>query len=313
MAQSFDDIIKFLKQEMVVDSEKKPEQFKEALEKVRTILHDKVNVAKERLIDYGTQAFQKEDKKFTSNFTIEEKEEDKTKNIKSKVHDLVSSLDGMLKRTEFLDDSIKLIKEESTQNLLACRKGVLDFKITRKFQLKVDGKSLIDLGWKNPQNKPTYSTIDTKDPATLNINANSCYNYYQTDKEFTDENVEVMFVTNTFQSNYYHYFGIRNESNDPNNNCMCCSPASVTYFKTNGYVYQNGTSLTENKLNFNNTERAEFRVRVRFLGSEKKVYFEINEMGECGPYTITGSKFTFTSGSCNECHGFIRIDYCQLI
>jgi len=247
-------------------------------------------------------------KKFLENFKSGEEETNKTKNIQSKVHELVASLDGMLKRTEFLDESIKQIKEEPTQKLIISRKGVIDFSMTRKFQLKVDGKAFADLKWKTPQNKPTYSNIDSTDSYKLNITGNCCYNYYQTDKDFTSEDVEVELVTNGYQSSNYFYFGVRNETTDPNNNCMCCTPASVTYFRSSGLVCVNGSSFTENKLVFSNTSRAEVRIRIRLMCSEKKVYFEVNGGGECGPYNLTGSRFTVTSGSCNECSGFIRID-----
>ena len=313
MVTNYKDIIEFLKKDALKDQDLKPEQFKEAVKKIANSLHDKINLAKERLVDYGIKAFEKEDKLVSSSFSLPDEEANKGKNIKLKVHELVASLDGMLKRTEYLDDAIKQIKDEPFDKLLVTRKGVIDFKMTRKFELKVNGKLNADLKWKSPQNKPTYSAIDTSDDSILKIMGNCCYNYYQTDKEFSTEDVEVELVTNGYQVSNYFYFGIRNETTDPNNNCMCCTPSSVTYFRSSGLVCYQGSSVTETKLSFTNTGRQEVRIRMRLMCSEKKVYFEVNGQGECGPYTISGSKFTFTSGSCNECSGFIRIDSAQII
>lgn len=310
MVSNYKDIIEFLKKDCEKDFEKKPEQLKEILEEIRSVMHDKIDAAKDRLIDFGVKAFEKEDSKFSEMNT--EKEEDKDKDIKLKVHDLVASLDSMLKRTEYLDDSIIRVKEDPLESLLVNRKGVIDFKMTRKFQLRVQGKCSIDLAWKNPQNKPTYSSIDSKDSSLLNVHASSCYNYYQTDKEFTDENVEVTFITNCYQSNGYLYFGVRNETNLPDSHCMCCNPNSVTFFRSNGKVVVNGNNKNENKLSINKSGQ-ENRIKVRLNSVDKEVFFEVNDKGECGPYKITGTRFVITSGSCNTLNGFIRIEDAQFV
>lgn len=313
MVTSYNDIVTFLQKDLENDGKHKPDQFKEAVESLRSVLHDKVNQAKERLTDYGIKAFQKEDKKFTDDNSLQKIDEDSTKDVKTKVHDLVASLDGMLKRTEFLDDSINLLKNEPIENLLVSNKGVIDFKMTRKFQLKVEGKCLVDLGWLTPQNKPSYSEVDSKDNQKLIIKGTSCYNYYQTDKEFTDENVEVLFLTNGYQANNYFYFGIRNEQNQPNNHCMCCNPASCLFLRANGNISVNGSSTSNSKLNFHFQPKDDHRIKIRFMGSEKKVYFQVNDNDECGPYILSGNRFTLTSGSCNSINGYIKIDYAQFI
>ena len=302
---SFQDVIEFLKQDHNKDQESKPEQLKDAISNIRSQLHDKINAAKERFIDLGIQAFEKEDKKFTTDNNLPDAND--SKDIKTKVHDLVACLEGMLKRTELIDESIRQVKEESLKNLLVVRKGVLDFKMTKKFSLLVQGKVLCDLDWKQPQNKPSYSTLDTSDKTKLKIHGNSCYNYYQTSQEFSNEDIYAEFITNCHQVSSYFYFGVRNEINDPNNNCMCCAPSSVTYFKSNGNLYVNGSSSTEERLNFTNSSRSEYKVKVRLQPTEKKVYFEVDDRGECGPYTLFGSRWTITFGSCNECNGFIKI------
>ena len=312
MCSSFNDIVLFLEKDIQKDNELKPEQFKEACEALRAILHDKVNLAQERLVEYGTKAFEKEDKKFQEENQFKKIDDDSTKDVKSKVHDLVASLDGMLKRTEFIDDSITTLKNEPLDKILVSRKGEIDFKMTRKFQLKVEGKCLFDISWLNPQNKPNFSDIDTKDNTVLNVHATSCYNYYQLDKEFTDENVEVTFVTDCYQSSNYFYFGVRNETNQPNNHCMCCNPASCLFFRVNGKVSINGTTRSEPKLNMH-FKKDDHRVKIRLMASEKQVYFTVNDNEECGPYALSGNRFTVTSGSCNTLNGTIRIESAQFI
>lgn len=308
----FNSFAQFLKEDLKRDMDSKPHQFKEAVQSIADKLHKKLDIAKEHLISNGIAAFEKEDKEKLSHLNVIE---DSKKNVKDKIGDLVSSLDEMLKKTEFMDEAIRTIKEESINKLLMLRKGELLFKIGRKFELKVDGKSRIDLGWKNPQNK-NFSKVEDGDDTKLNIYGNSCYNYYQTNVEFTDEDVEVEFLTNGYEASNYFYFGVRNETTDVNNNCMCCTPASVTYFRPSGYVCFNGTGITENKLTFNNSSRSDVKIRIKMLlsdASNKRVYFEVNENGESGPYALKGERFIITSGSCNNCTGFIKIESALLV
>lgn len=306
---NYSDFLTFLNQDFENDNKLKPQQLKAALEKISSQLHANLDKAKDNLITYGIKAFEKEEKDKTD---IKIPEQNSKDDIKLKIHQLVESLDLMLKRTEYLDDSIKQVQEDPIDKLLYVNRknNELEFRQTKKFQLKVEGKVNIDLGWKSVQNK-SYSTVDSKDPSKLNIFGNSCYNYYQTDKEFVDEDVEIVLLTNAYQVNDYFYFGVRNETTDPNNNCMCCSPSSVTYMKSSGNVYEKGNNKTENLLNYQNSSRKEIKIKIRLSLSDpsnKCVYFEVDEKGECGPYSLGGSKFTVTSGSCNECNGYIKID-----
>lgn len=305
MVSSFNDVSSFLKESYAKDLKSVPEKYFKVLEEIRSNLHQKVDEAKDRLIDYGTRTFLKEDKDFGSQMSIED---DSKKDVKTKVHDLVASLDLMLKRTEHIDDSIKQLKEEKVEKLLVSNKGVINFRMFRKFQKAVEGKSVVELNWARTQNKSQSSHLNTSDETELIVHANCCYNYYQTDKTFTstDDNVIVEFlVKDCVKSDQYFYFGIANEQNVPDSHCMCCSPASVTYFNCTGYVYQNGSSTMESKLVHNSGER---RIRVRLMCSEKKVYFQLNDNDECGPYNLSGTRFKFVSGSCNTLNGTIKIE-----
>lgn len=303
MVTNFNDVSAFLKESYVKDLKSVPEKYFKVLEEIRSTLHQKVDEAKDRLIEYGTKTFQKEDKEFGSQMSLED---DSKKDVKTKVHDLVASLDMMLKRTEHIDESIKQLKEEKIEKLLVSSKGEINFRMFRKFKKAVDGKSLVELNWAKTQNKSQSSHINTGDETELIVHANCCYNYYQTDRVFTEDNIVVEFlVKDCTKSDQYFYFGVSNESNQPDSHCMCCSPASVTYFNCNGYVYQNGSSTLESKLTHSSGER---RIRVRLMCSEKTVYFQLNENDECGPYKLTGTKFKVVSGSCNSLNGTIKIE-----
>lgn len=303
MVTNFNDISAFLKESYVKDLKSVPENYFKVLEEIRSTLHQKVDEAKDRLIDYGTRTFQKEDKDFGSQMSLED---DSKKDVKTKVHDLVASLDMMLKRTEHIDESIKQLKEEKLEKLIVSSKGEINFRMFRKFKKAVDGKSLVELNWAKTQNKSQSSHINTSDETELIVHANCCYNYYQTDKTFTEDNIVVEFlVKDCTKTDQYFYFGVSNETNQPDSHCMCCSPVSVTYFNCNGYVYRNGSSTVESKLTHSGGER---RIRVRLMCSEKSVYFQLNDNDECGPYKLTGTRFKIVSGSCNSLNGTIKID-----
>ena len=303
MVTNFNDISAFLKESYVKDLKSVPEKYFKVLEEIRSTLHQKVDEAKDRLVEYGSKTFQKEDKEFGSQMSLED---DSKKDVKTKVHDLVASLDMMLKRTEHIDESIKQLKEEKLEKLLVSSKGEINFRMFRKFKKAVDGKSLVELNWAKTQNKTQSSHINTSDETELIVHANCCYNYYQTDTTFTEDNIVVEFlVKDCTKTDQYFYFGVSNESNQPDSHCMCCSPASVTYFNCNGYVYQNGSSTLESKLVHSGGER---RIRIRLMCSEKNVYFQLNENDECGPYKLTGTRFKIVSGSCNSLNGTIKIE-----
>lgn len=308
----FDSFSGFLRNDLVKDIGSKPQQFKDSVLLIAERLHQKLDLAKDHLIKNGVQAFEKEDKEKVLHLEIND---DSTRNVKNKISDLVASLDGMLKKTEFMDESIRSIKEDSITKLLTLRKGELLFAIGRKFEIKVNGKSNADVGWKVPQNK-NYSTVDTNDDSKLTIFGTGCYNYYQTNIEFITEDVEIEFITNGYEPNNNFYFGVRNEVTDPNSNCMCCNPASVTFFRSSGCVTYLGTSTTENRLMYGNSAKSDVKIRIKLLLSDadnKRVYFEVNENGECGPYALKGERFILTSGSCGTCSGYIKIDSAVLI
>jgi hypothetical protein len=307
----YTEFLNFIKEDFNNDSKLKPVHFKNALDKIAKNLHEKIDKAAEELEKNGIEAFEKEEKEKGTTEVIALPEDNPKLDVKMKIHNLVSSLDQMLKRTEYLDEAIRQIQEDPLKKLLNVNKNnELLFNLTRKFELKIKGKVSADLGWKTVQNK-NYSNIDSNDSSNLKIYGTSCYNYYQTDKEFADEDVEVVFLTNGYQVSDYFYFGVRNEATDVNSSCMCCSPSTVTYFKSNGQVFEQGSSRTESKLCHNNSAAKEIRIRIKLVLSDplnKKVFFEVNDNGECGPYKLQGSKFTVVSGSCNTCNGYIKIE-----
>ena len=312
---NFTEVCKFLKDDYMKDQKTKPEQFSQALKLISEKLHKSIDKAKEELIEYGIKAFEKEHSSKKND--TQGIPNDEGKDVKLKIQDLLASLDNILSRTEYLDDSIKQIQEEPIDKLLIIRKNELSFKQTRKFMLKSIGKVSAEISWLKVQNKPTFSTIDSGDDSNLKIHANGCYNYFATDKSFESEDVEIRIITNCYQVSNYLYFGVMNDTTVPNSNCMCCNPASVTYFRPMaGTVVCNAVSTTENKLMYNNSSRSEFSITMRLMLSDpsnKHVYFQINDNDEVGPYKVIGSRFTFTSGSCNDCSGFMKIESSNFI
>eukprot|EP00340_Litonotus_pictus_P010240 CAMPEP_0170515512 /NCGR_PEP_ID=MMETSP0209-20121228/1937_1 /TAXON_ID=665100 ORGANISM="Litonotus pictus, Strain P1" /NCGR_SAMPLE_ID=MMETSP0209 /ASSEMBLY_ACC=CAM_ASM_000301 /LENGTH=314 /DNA_ID=CAMNT_0010800035 /DNA_START=8 /DNA_END=952 /DNA_ORIENTATION=+ len=314
MTTSFNDLIEFLKLDCDKDSDKKPKQFKEILELIRKNLHDKVDLAKDNLMDYGVRAFELQEKKIKEGMVSQEQEESSGKSVKAKIQDLVGTLDSMLNRTEFIEKAIKIINEEQTNKLIENKKGDLEFKLINKFKFQLEGKSTVEIGWKEVQNKTQNSSLDKNNKSILNIHSNSCYNYYVTDKDFVDENVELVFLTTCHQVSGYFYFGVVGDGVNVNSNCMCCSISGATYFMSGGNVVEAGNKITEQKLNNKNNSKQEYRVRIQLRPSEKQVFFEVEDKGECGPYKLPdSSKYTIVSGSCNSCNGYIKIDYAQYV
>lgn len=311
---NFNQICELLKVELSEDVKNKPKIFNELLDKLQSKIEEDINLASEELIEYGIRAFEKEIKNDKKDLDENKGQLGSSGDINQKLHDLIASLDKIISKTEFMDLAIEKLNNESNDKLLVYRKDRLEFILTREFKIK-SGSNLIDVKWKTNQNKPEFSIISNTDPTLLTMKGNGCYNYYSTDTIFTNENVEMTFSAKYSQNDYYIYFGIYNESTNLNSNCMCCSPNSVTYIKLNGYVYEMGTSIFETKLN-SSSSKGEINVKIRLMLSDskkKEIFFEVNNNGECGPYKITGSRFTFTSGSCNVSSGNIRIESAVLV
>ena len=303
------------------NSEKFIDEFKQIVRDRIKKIHEQLDVKKEEIIKLALEAYEKETsgevdpkeeeikRKILKGKKEEKKEEVNPESFKGKIQSLVANLDGVLHKTESLEETIKVFKESNLSQLLELKDGDFYFKPERKLKYILMGKVFWDLGWSTSMNKPQNSDIDKTDPNQLNVHANSCYNYYQTNKPIVDENVLVVLETNIYKTDGYLYFGIMNENLQPNNNCMCCTIRDCTYIRSSGYVVEQGKQNNNNKVNFSSKKgESETIVEIRVLGKEKECYFKVNDEEEQGPFKLpTGDKFYITSGSCNTANGTIKI------
>lgn len=327
MEEKYKQIYEQLKQETQNTLENKNsdqfvEEFKTIVKDRIKKIHEQLDAKKEALIKLALEAYNKE----TSNEISPEEEEIKKKilkgqknkkedevdpnTFKGKVNSLIGNLESVLEKTKSLEETIKIFKDSKLTDLVEIKDGDFYFKPERKLNYMLMGKVYWDLGWALTQNKPENSNINTEDSKKLDIHANSCYNYYQTDKSFDEENSLVVFETNILKTDGYLYFGVMPEDNNCNSNCMCCTVKMVTYIKSNGYVVENGTQKNVSILKYDKFEDGDDKniIEIRVLGKDKQVYFKVNDKEEHGPYSLpTGSKYKLTAGSCNSANGYIKI------
>jgi len=229
----------------------------------------------------------------------------------NKVHDLLANLELIVKRTEFIDESILKIKNSKVSELFSLSKiNGIDFKLTRKLELMAKGVVTGDIGWNPIQNHMEACHINEDEPNILEVHTTNCYNYFMTNKSFKDENVEIEFRTNMSQCNDNCFFGISNERLQPNSNCLCSSSSECTYFNYVGSVMVNGSSIgsTGNELECKFSDKTtEYSVRVRLMAQEKNCYFQVDEKAEKGPFQLKGDSFTIFAGACSQTKCFIKI------
>lgn len=299
------------------NSDKFVDEFKQIVKDRLKEVHEKLDKKRDELIKLALEAYNKEIsgivdpkeeeliKKVIKSDKKEEVEVANPTTFKGKIKSLIGDLDSVLDKTQSLEETIKIFKENNLSQLLEFKDGDFFFKHERKLKYRLMGKVYWDLGWSKNMNKPTNSDIDKTQEKVLNVHSNSCYNYFTTDKPITEESVLVIFETNIQKSDGYFYFGVANEMIDYNNNCMCCTTNNCTYIRCNGTYIESAQSKTNNSVRFD--QGSSHIIEIRVLGKEKKVYFKVDEFEEQGPYTMTGSKFTITSGSCNTANGLIKI------
>lgn len=308
------------------------EDFKIIVKERINEIHRKLDEKKEKFINLALEAYSKDvekpvteddlkgnKKKKETKVQVEEKkesdmtkEEKENKQFKDCINGLVSSLDIITYKIKVLDETVDAFKDKKLNQIIDIKTNEFVFKHEKKLEFRMKGKLSFDLEWDLVQNKPTNSNIDSEDSSKLIIHANSCYNYYATSKKITDEVVQVMIATDIYKTDSYFYFGVADDTCSYNNNCMCCTPSSVTYIRCNGNVCVKGSSTTNNELKFDHPEIKTICIRVD--SKEKHVYFTIDDREEQGPYELPGgSSYTIVSGSCNSANGFIQILSSQII
>ena len=219
-----------------------------------------------------------------------------------KLHDLQESIENSIRKTSLVEESVSFFKDKDLQNLLKLSKDCFSFKIPRNISKLFTKKNRVDLDWAKGNKS---SNIDNDDSSILKVNGTSCYTYYKTEQTFDDEDVTVEFEYNITTSDNYFYLGVINNSVVESSNCMCCTIANAVYIQPGGDVISSSLRKIEPKLAA--AKGKDHIVTIRLLGSEKQVYFKVDDNEELGPYAITGSKFRFVGGSCNTVNGFIKI------
>lgn len=299
------------------NSDKFIDEFKLAVKERMKEIHDKLDKKREELIQLTLEAYNKE---MNTEESVEEAElkkkvlRNKKKSVedvvdpnsfKGKIHNLINNLEEVMEKSKSLEETVSIFKQSKLNQIIDFKDGEFYFIHERKLRYRLLGKVHWDLGWSTSMNKPTNSNIDKVDSSKLNVTANSCYNYFTTDKEITDENVLVTFETDIAKTDGYFYFGLANETLSKDNNCMCSSIANCTYIKSSGYSVCNSSTIFNANLRYDPDGIKTIEVRV--LGKDKEVYFKVNENEEQGPFALTGTKWTITSGSCNSASGYIKL------
>lgn len=294
------------------NTEKLIEEFKIMVrQKVKTI-HDKLEENKKELIDKALEAFDKEMNHVPTEEEIEIKKKIASKkkevvdpeSFKGKINVLTNTLGEVLDKTQAIEEIVNDFKTKDINMLVNTKDDQFNFFSKKRIESLLRGKLFWNLGWAEEQNKPTYSNTNKENPLILDVHGTSCYNYFATDKSIENDSFSVTFETNINKSDGNFYFGVSNENNNYNSNCMCCTPAYCTYIKSTGNICVGGSITYNEKLKFLENLNT---ITIRFDGKEKQAYFTVNDNEEQGPYIISGNKFTVVSGSCNTANGYIKI------
>ena len=289
------------------NSEKYIDDFKAIVHNKMQSYHVKLEKKKNELIELAFQAHINELQKVNS---------DDNKNrteltFNDKIKNLIGMVDGIISKTEVLESTMNLFKEQKLNQLIELKNDDFNILCMSKLKFKAFGRTKYDIVWAEVQNKSKNSSIDINDSNKLIINANECYNYYVLNKILIEESLLIEFDSTVSQASGYLYFGIMNENNLVNSNCMCSNIKNCFYLRSNGYVYIGGNSTYYAQLKFHDLSKA--KVAIKVILSEKRIWFSVNDCEEVGPFTIEGSLFTVTSGTCNSASGYIRISNSVII
>jgi len=173
-------------------------------------------------------------------------------------------------------------------------------KLKRLEYLLNKNNKAMDLSW-SKEDQSAKIKINENDSNLIHINANSCYNWYNTDQWFTvkDESfaLEIEYETGMKSSHKNFYIGIQNEMIKPTSNCMCCNPENAVYMTRGGDVVCNKTRVNVKELSFDLQEKA--TIELTFICRKRKIFFSLNGGRKMGPYMFNyGESFRVVSGSC---------------
>lgn len=237
---------------------------------------------------------------------IEIFESEVTKNYTSKIEELYEALDKVLNSAALVEKSTDFFNTTPIDKLLFTSKEEVKIKIPYSIGKLLSNKPCFDIEW-DPNNNPSYSDIDKNDPTILNIHGTTCYTYYKTLKEFcSEESFTIELEYKIVGSDDYFYLGLINELVVPTSHCMCCTIANGFYLQpTSGDVISN--AKRENKPKLKGNKNVQQALIIRYDGSDKNLYFTLNDNEEVGPFKVNGNKLRFVSGSCNSKTGYVKI------
>lgn len=230
-----------------------------------------------------------------------------------KLEQLINSIDNLLAKTSKIDGLINLFKSGNLDSLFRINKdGNIIFKKMRTLSVNNFNKKQLGIEW-DTKDQSNKVVVNSNEAEKIVINSTSCYNWFRTNMWLEDEDFVIEFENNIVHGNYCWYIGIHNQTlTNYSGTCMCCSPANAFYLKCNGHVYISGKSTKYEQLNYQN-KTSNSIVTMRCHLSEKKIWFQVNDEEEQGPFTITGNKFRVIAGSCNNCTGTCTITSCYLV
>lgn len=227
------------------------------------------------------------------------------KKFQSKMLELMDSVDNIINQTAIIEGATEFFKSTKINDLIKINKDEFSFKVKRNLTKYLNKKACIDLEWDVKKNNATYSSVDKSDSSQLNIKGTTCYTYYQTVNEFTDEDVTIELEYKISTTDNYFYLGFINQTVVPSSNCMCCTIQNAVYIQPNGDVVVNGSRQNNQKLSANKNQV--HQVVIRLNATDKEVFFQMDDKEEVGPFKIPGNKFRFVSGSCNTVTGYVKI------
>lgn len=301
-------------------SEQLKEEFlKKSKEKINHI-HELLDEKKKRLIELAIEShrksiiteineekYEKYLKKQTKKRDENEKDEkdNEMKIIKKEIESINDKTDRFIYK---INESYTII-DKINNDKIRIKDNVFEVPLISKLEYSLKNKNLFELKWDEEKGKKNNFSIEESDSSQLNVNSNSCYNYFFTSPELSDESLLIKFETNIQKTDSYFYFGVTGASNVFDSNCLCCSPSLVTYIKSTGEIKEKGTTVrAEALLNYTSIEGEFNIISLRIDCNTKEIYFSVNDNEEIGPFSLPDDdKYIIVSGSCNSATGYIKI------
>lgn len=239
-------------------------------------------------------------------------------NLKDKLNEKIDSnspfteqVKSMIKKLELILDKSQSLNriQNFTDKNLADILEIKDnsFQLNKNILVGLSIKSNFDLIWNsNLSTIPNNSSIDNSNPKLLKVKANGCYNYYATDKELTNESVNIVFKTNIIKPDGFFYFGVVGSNINMKSQCLCLNIKNATYIKSTSQVICEGNIATAASMSF--CTSGESTIELKINASKKTISFIVNNITDSKEYSLpSGNSWRIVSGTCNSADGYISI------